>query len=302
MTWLRFKKKEGRRLRPGNSRKDIQRARNLSDKSGGSRNTILSIAVVCLVLLGCSALWLWLPTLMKNTDNWLKTRGTFLVKEIVVEGNYRCRRDEIIKSLGLKSRQLTFAFSLSKAQARIEDLPFVEQATIHRRLPNRLQVVIKERQPKALLYLDKLYMVDAEGVVIGPVPAGENLDFPVISGVSLSEWRQRPQVWHRLLKKAVSLILVWEERGQKWSEKVAQVVLDEVCGVTLFTTGTGWELQLGQENYGERLGRWRQVLENLGEGASAVKYFDCAGEASVVAGLRLSTPGNGIKVRNNGQK
>jgi len=247
---------------------------------------MLSIAIVCLVVLGVGALLLWLPTLMRNADGKLKASGTFLVKKIVIKGNRRCLRSEIIKALGLDSRQLIFSFSLTRARDRIKALPFVKNARLYRRLPDQLLIDIEERQPIALFYLEKLYMVDAEGIVIGRVPSGESLDFPVISGVSVSEWRSRPQVWNKLLKKATSLLKLWNERGHKWPEKIAQVELDEACGVTLYTTGCGWELQLGLEDYRERLSRWRQVVNVLGEKAASVKYFDCAGESSVVAGLQ----------------
>jgi len=302
LTWLRFKKKESRRLRPGNSRKDIRQARNFdgSDRSS-RRKTMLLIATVCFIGLGCGGLGLWLPTLVKNADSRLKKSGNFVVKEIVIEGNYRCRREDIIKALALNFRQLTFAFSLSRAQTRIQALQFVKEATIYRRLPNRLQIVIEECQPKALFYIDKLYMIDGDGRVIGPAPAGEALDFPVISGVSLEEWRQRPQVWQRLLHKAAELLQIWDERGQQWSEKIAQIELDEVCGVTFFTTGRNWEIQLGLDKYSERLDRWRRVLQELGDRASAVKYFDCTGEASVVVGLRPSRTMKGMKAEKYGQ-
>ncbi len=249
---------------------------------------MLPVAIVCLVALGCGALWLWLPTLMTNADSWLKTENSFLVKEIIIEGNHRCRRPEIIKALNLDSRQLIFTFSLMQAQRRITALPFVKQAVISRRLPDRLQIVIKERQPKALLYLNDLYMVDGEGVVIAKAQPAEKLDFPLISGVSLQEWRQRPQVWRGLLKKAMWLLKIWEERRPQLPEEVSQIVMDEACGLNLFTTGRNWELQLGFDNYDERLERWQQVLQVLGKRAATVKYFDCAGESSVVAGLRQS--------------
>lgn len=247
---------------------------------------MISVATVCLVGLGCGALWLWLPTLLTNADSWLKAENSFLVKEIIVEGNHRSKRTEIIAALDLDSRQLIFTFSLLRAQRRITDLPFVKQAVISRRLPDRLQIVVKERQPKALLYLDDLYMVDAEGVIIGPAPAAEKLDFPLINGVSLNEWQKRPQVWHGLLEKAMELLKIWEGRRQNQSDEVSQIVMDEACGINLFTTSRNWELQMGFDNYGERLDRWRQVLQDLGEKADRVKYFDCAGDYSVVAGLR----------------
>ena len=172
---------------------------------------------------------------------------------------------------------------------------------IYRRLPDRLQIEIKESEPKALLYIDKLYMVDSGGRVIGPAPAGEVLDFPVISGVSPEEWRERPQVWRRLLKKASELLLIWQEKGRQWPEKIAQIELDEVLGVTFFTTVRNWEVQLGLNNYRERLDRWRRVLEKLGDRAAAVKYFDCVGENSVVAGLRTGRSQKGMKAVKYGQ-
>jgi cell division protein FtsQ len=244
------------------------------------------VAIVCLVALGCGALWLWLPTLVTKADNWLKSENSFLVKEIIIEGNHRCQRDEIIKALNLDPRQLIFTFSLLQAQRRITALPFVKQAVISRRLPDRLQIMIKERQPEALLYLDDLYMVDGAGVVIAKAPVAEMLDFPLISGVSLSEWRQRPQVWRGLLQKAMQLLKIWEGHRPQLPEEVAQIVMDEACGLNLFTTGRDWELQMGFENYDERLERWQQVLQVLGKRAATVKYFDCAGDYSVVAGLR----------------
>jgi len=286
LIWRRSKKKAVPRPRPGNRRQDIRRARSLRAEPGSSRKFMLPVAIVCLVVLGCGALWLWLPTLLTNADNWLKSENSFLVKEIIIEGNHRSQRDEIIKALNLDSRQLIFTFSLKTAQRRIMALPFVKLAVISRRLPDRLQIVIQERQPEALLYLDELYMVDDEGIVIAKAPASEMLDFPLISGVSLSEWRQRPQVWHGLLKQAMRLLKIWEERRPQLPEEVAQVVMDEACGLNLFTTGRDWELQLGFDDFDERLERWQQVLQVLGKRAATVKYFDCAGESSVVAGLR----------------
>ncbi len=286
MIWRRSKKKAARRPRPGNLRQDIRRARKLSGDKGSSRKLILPVAMVCLLGLISGAFWLWMPTLLADADNWLKAKNSFLVKEIIIEGNHRCQRAEIINALNLDSRQLIFTFSLSRARQRITALPFVRQAIISRRLPDRLQIVIKERQPVAMLYLDDLYLVDSEGLVIAPVPKTEKLDFPLISGVSLAEWQKRPQVWRGLLRKATDLLKIWQRQRPRLPEKIAQIVMDEACGLNIFTTGRNWELQLGFANYNERLERWQEVLKVLGKRALTVKYFDCAGDYSVVAGLR----------------
>lgn len=72
--------------------------------------------------------------------------------------------------------------------------------------------------------------------------------------------------------------------------------------MTVFTSDKVWELQLGLEGFDERLKRWRQVLEVLGERAMAVNYFDCTGTGSVVVGLRPQTVGVDLKAEKYGQK
>ena len=293
--------KSKRRGRISNSRKDVRRARRPQSRSI-NRKLLLLLACGCLCGLSSGALWLWWPTLVTSVDGWLKGRGGFLVKEIIVQGNCRSSRRDIVKALELAPRQLIFTFDLKEVQDRVSALPFVRQTQIRRRWPDRLEIVVKERQPKALLYLDELYLVDEKGKVIALAPEGEILDFPVISGVSMEQWQNQPEVWSRLLKKALGMLSIWEKIGRDWPEKVAQVVLDEVCGVTVFTSEKVWELQLGLDGFDERLKHWRQVLKVLGEITMAVKYFDCAGSGSVVVGLRSQTVVGNVRAEEYGQK
>ncbi|MEA3347692.1 MAG: FtsQ-type POTRA domain-containing protein [Pseudomonadota bacterium] len=293
--------KSKQRGRISNNRADVRRARRPQSKSS-NRKLLLFLAFSCLSGLGGGALWLWWPTLVAGTNGWLKGRDDLLVKEIIVHGNCRSSRLEIVKVLGLAPRQLIFTFDLKKAQDRVDALPFIEETRIRRRWPDRLEIMVKERQPKALLYLDKLYLVDEKGRVIAPVPEAERLDFPLINGVSMAQWKNQPEVWSRLLNKALDLLNIWEKKGREWPEKVAQIGLDEVCGLTVFTTDMVWELQLGLESFDERLERWRQVLKVLGERSMAVKYFDCTGTGSVVVGLRPQTIKDDERAEEHGQK
>ena len=293
--------KSKRRGRISNNRRDVSHARRPQSKSN-NRKLLLLLAFGCIMGLGSGALWLWWPTLVATADGWLKGNEDFLVKEVIVQGNYRSSRLEIVKVLGLAPRQLIFTFDLKKAQDRVDGLPFIKETLIRRCWPDRLEIEVKERYPKALLYLDKLYLVDENGEVIAPVPEAERLDFPLINGASMAQWKNQPEVWRRLLKKALDLLNIWEKKGCEWPEKVAQIGLDEVCGVTVFTTDMVWELQLGFEGFNERLEHWRQVLTVLGERSMAVKYFDCTGTGSVVVGLRPQTIRDDERAGEHGQK
>jgi len=282
LIWRRAEKSK-RRGPIGNNPRAVRQARKKQQPRDFSRRLRRPAQGLLIVLL-LAALWLWWPTVAGMVREKMKAKGSFLVKELVVDGNRRTSREEIIRALGFASRQLIFTSDLEKIHARVEALPFVREARIRRRWPDRLEIRIREYRPVALLYLDRLYMVDEQGKVLAPVPENESLDYPLINGVTLEQWRKQPRVWRRLLRQATTVLKLWEKMG--WPEQVAQIGLDEVCGLTVFTTPEVWELQLGRRNFRRRLNHWRRVLAFLGERSEAVKYFDCAGKDMVVVGLR----------------
>jgi len=269
----------------GNSPKELTRARRRYDP-GASRKRRQKPLLVVLLGLGGVVLWLWWPTLVGGVEHWLQVKKAFLVTEIVVEGNHWTSRREIVAALHFAPRQLIFDFDIVLARKRIAALPFIKEARLRRSWPDRIEIRVREFRPVALLNLDRLYLVSEEGRVLAPVAAGRPIDYPLITGVSVAELRARPGVWKRLLRQAATLLKVWRRMGHDWPEKIDQVSLDEVCGVTVFTIQPAWELQLGWRDYAPRLDHWRRVLEKLGERSRQVCYFDCVGFDMVVAGLK----------------
>lgn len=278
----------------------MRRARRPLERKA-RKKLVFFLGMICLCGVGGLVLILWWSNLSGGVDRWLKKTDLLLLKEIVVVGNQRSPREEIIQALDLAPRQLIFTFSLSRLEEKIGRLPFVEEARLRRRWPDRLEIEVREKQPMAMLYLDELYLLDKHCRPIAPAPTGENFDLPLVTGISPREWRQRPAVWSRLLKRSAELLALWREEGKDWSEKPAQIVLDEVCGVTVVTSGRIWEIQLGMENLVSRLRAWRRVLKVLGQRAGGVSYFDCAANGSVVVGLANGEE-NLTSMRNHGQK
>jgi cell division protein FtsQ len=67
---------------------------------------------------------------------------------------------------------------------QLESIPWVEQATVRRALPNRIQIEIVERTPIAFLRQGSdMALVDAHGVILAP-PVKANFHFPVVTGIS----------------------------------------------------------------------------------------------------------------------
>jgi cell division protein FtsQ len=99
-------------------------------------------------------------------------RTGFTVEEIILQGRERTDRDAVVNALGVTQGELLFFFDVHAARKRIEGLEWVTQARVQRLWPNRLQVVLTEREPLALWQNNSvLSLVDADGFrVLGEDP------------------------------------------------------------------------------------------------------------------------------------
>lgn len=76
-----------------------------------------------------------------------------------------------------------FRVPVAERRAQLEQIPWVERATVQRVMPNRLRVEITERRPVAFLRQGaELALVDANGVILDRPAEGE-FNFPVVTGL-----------------------------------------------------------------------------------------------------------------------
>jgi cell division protein FtsQ len=107
----------------------------------------------------------------------------FRVQEVMVSGRQQTDRDVLIKTLNVSRGAPILAFDIIEAKQRLEQLPWVRASTIERMLPDTILVSIVEREPLALWQKDeKLYLIDAEGEVIGTDNLEPYADLLVVVG------------------------------------------------------------------------------------------------------------------------
>jgi len=92
----------------------------------------------------------------------------YRVDDIFVEGRARTPRDQLLTALGVKRGDAILSVDLAAAQKRIEEIPWVRTATVERRLPNQIHILITERSPIALWQnKGRYFLVDHDGQIVG---------------------------------------------------------------------------------------------------------------------------------------
>jgi cell division protein FtsQ len=101
-----------------------------------------------------------------------------------VTGNENVTKAQIMEIMGADIGRNIFFIPLAQQKAQLEQIPWVDSASVMRFVPNRLQVEIHERTPVA--FGPRIFLIDAGGTLM-ELPPKHKYSFPVILGMNPGE-------------------------------------------------------------------------------------------------------------------
>jgi cell division protein FtsQ len=154
------------------------------------------------------------------------------VTDIVIEGRANTPEAMVWAAIGVNKGDPILGFSLEDTRANIEMIPWVEHATVERRLPGTLVVNLQERLPFAIWQNQgKFVLVDRTGQVVANQDVAAFRHLPLIVGLGapaaaaalLDALQQRPA----LLEKISASVRVGERRWNLRMVSGTDVMLPE---------------------------------------------------------------------------
>src|SRR6266566_1222406 len=151
-------------------------------------------------------------------------------------------------------------------RGQLEQVPWVESASVQRILPNRLRIELTERTPVAFARNgNELALIDAHGVILDR-PRGEHLHFPIVTGVSedlpRDQREKRMQTYEEFMKD-VDLV-----RGGS-SDRVSEVDLSNPKDLRVVMTGLAnasdsqaVTVHFGTSEFG---GKYKMLIDNFSQ-------------------------------------
>jgi cell division protein FtsQ len=147
---------------------------------------------------------------------------------IEVTGLTEVSRAELLPVFGEDIGRNVFFVPLEERRRQLEEIPWIEKATVMRLLPDRIRVSAVEREPVAFVRQEQqIGLVDASGVLLtmpAAMMAQRHYSFPVVTGINA----QDPIEAHKA-RMAVYLRLMGEldANGQHFSEQISEIDLTD---------------------------------------------------------------------------
>ena len=271
------------------------------------------LALAALAVIGAFTTGILLLRNLLDHDSRFRIEGS---SNIQATGLTEVTRAQMLPVFGEDIGRNIFFVPLAERRKQLEEIPWVERATVMRVLPDQIRVSVVERKPVAFVRNgEQIGLVDANGVLLSmpaSMMAQHHYSFPVLTGIDprdpLAGRRARMAVYERLLGEL-------DSNGQHLSEQISEIDLTDPEDARILMPEPGKDIlaHFGQERFLERyqrykahIGEWRQqypalasvdlrydqqVVLKMGAGAAA-RTADGKTTSSVVEGVSGAAAGD----------
>jgi cell division protein FtsQ len=202
---------------------------------------------------------------------------------VEIAGVKNASRAHVMEVAGADIGRNIFYVPLDDRKKQLEQIPWVEEASVMRLLPNRIAVTIRERTPVAFAQIgSRISLIDANGVVMGmPADRKTKYSFPVIRGITetepLSSRAAAMKIYNRLVSElgatdGESAAANSTNGVTNYVRQLSEVDLSdpENVKVTANDPGGTMVVHLGKEDflpryklYVSHIAEWRQQFQNV---------------------------------------
>jgi cell division protein FtsQ len=249
------------------ARRRVPVRRGLIPTSRAGRITAASAVVLSIVALLLLAI---------GVRNFFRDDPRFRIgsaSSIQIMGNSQVTRTELLSVFGSDLGRNIFFIPLRERRTALEQLPWVEHATVMRLLPDQLRVAIIERTPVAFLrHGNSIGLVDAHGVLLQLPPAAmaaKHYSFPVVTGISAKDPLPVRAARMHLYQQFITDL---DSSGDKVSSRLSEVDISDPEDVWALLPAQGSDIQVHfgdsdflarYRSYQQHLPEWRQQYPHL---------------------------------------
>jgi len=188
---------------------------------------------------------------------------------IEVTGMQNVTKAQIMEVMGADIGRNIFFIPLAQQKAQLEQIPWVESASVMRFVPNRLKVEIQERTPVAFARVGpRMSLIDAGGTLMELSPK-HRYSFPVILGMNPGEplSTRAPR-----MKTYAEMVRDLDAGGARYSQDLSEVDLTDLEDLKVRVNDPAGDVlvHLGSSDYLRRYKiyvthaqGWRQQFQKL---------------------------------------
>jgi cell division protein FtsQ len=238
--------------------------------------------------LGASIVLVILITAGNIFKTYLQRDGRFRIagaSHIQAVGLTEVTRGQLLPVFGEDIGRNVFFVPLNERRKALESIPWIQQATVMRLLPDQIRVDIVERKPVAFTrHGQQIGLVDASGVLLEMAPsqmAAHHYSFPVLTGIDAGE---KPASREARMAVYQRLISDLDGNGKRYSDQLSEIDLTDPEDARVLMPEQGADIlaHFGEDHFLERFQRYKEHIAEWRQQYPTLAAVDLRYEHQVV--------------------
>jgi len=256
-------------------------------RPAGKLGRVLLASGIVLVL-GAGAVGVIAVKNLLERDGRFRIAGT---ANIDATGLSQVSRADILPIFGEDIGKNIFFIHLSERRKQLEQIPWIEKATVMRILPDQIRVSVVERKPIAFVREgQQIELVDGDGVVLTMSPEAmtqHHYSFPVVTGIdprdAAASRKTRMAVYRRLIDEL-------DSNGQHLSRQISEIDLTDPEDARVLMEDDPTLLHFGDEQFLARYQRYKAHIAEWRQQYPQLSAIDLRYDSQVVLKMAPGSP------------
>lgn len=184
---------------------------------------------------------------------------------IQISGMDEETKSELIEISGLNEGMSLLTINPNRIKARMEQHPWVRTVQLEKRFPHTLVVKAEKESPRALVLFESLFYMNRWGTVFKEVEQGDDVDYPVITGVSRSD----DDAGKKLAMAAEILDGFESETGWLSLDDISEIHVNDGGDALIYSLSLPVAVRLGVDNLEQGKSRLKRLVTHL-EGSNVI--------------------------------
>jgi len=193
--------------------------------------------------------------------HYLLTSPYMRLEQVEMTGADPKTKDELIRMCGLDQGQGLLSLHLYELQRKMEAHPWIRTAKLERRFPHTLVVEVEKQAPTALARMNDFYYVNRWGEIFKKASGSDDMDLPVITGLSKDNIDVREE-----LRQAIHVVRVLESEEGPWSvSELSEIHVRKDGAMSLYFNHVRAEITFMWDELADKMDGLRKVAEHLNQ-------------------------------------
>jgi len=190
----------------------------------------------------------------------LSSSPCLALKNIIVTGVNGNLRQELMKVSGITGRETFLSIDLSKIEKNIEGHPWIKSVSLKKEFPDTLYIQAEDEKAVAIVCSDKMYLMDKEGVIFKDFEGDDNIDLPVVTGLSRGDFGNKGY-----LERVSSLINDMQKVHAPLIsiKELSEINVEADGDLSIYFNSLGLKVFVGKQGFSRKINSLRGIIKHL---------------------------------------